>query len=95
MKMLKKFISVLMVLVMAFCTLISGNISGDVTVKASAPLGSNDFLKVKGTQIRKAKGNGDVVYLRGTNAGGWLVQEKLDESNKCIRSEDYDGYIGQ
>lgn len=75
MKMLKKFVSVLMVLAMTLCTLISGNISGAVTVKASAALGSNDFLKVKGTQIRKAKGNGDVVYLRGTNAGGWLVQE--------------------
>ena len=75
MKTLKKFVSVLMVLAMTLCTLISGNISGSVTVKASAALGSNDFLKVKGTQIRKAKGNGDVVYLRGTNAGGWLVQE--------------------
>lgn len=75
MKTLKKFVSVLMVLAMTLCTLISGNISGAVTVKASAALGSNDFLKVKGTQIRKAKGNGDVVYLRGTNAGGWLVQE--------------------
>ena len=44
-----------MVLAMTLCTLISGNISGAVTVKASAALGSNDFLKVKGTQIRKQK----------------------------------------
>ena len=36
--MLEKVISVLMVLVMTFCTLISGNISGSVTVKASAPV---------------------------------------------------------
>ena len=32
-------------------------------------------MKVNGTQIRKQKGTGDIVYLRGTNAGGWLVQE--------------------
>lgn len=43
---------------------------------AAASLGSADFLKTNGTMIRKASGSGDAVYLRGTNAGGWLVQEE-------------------
>jgi hypothetical protein len=38
-------------------------------------LGSNDFLKTCGTNIRNQSGKGDKIYLRGTNAGGWLVQE--------------------
>ena len=54
---------------------ISGKITGITQVSAREALGSNDFLKVNGTQIRKQKGTGDIVYLRGTNAGGWLVQE--------------------
>lgn len=34
-----------------------------------------DFLKCNGTSIRNNYGKGNNVYLRGTNAGGWLVQE--------------------
>ena len=33
------------------------------------------FLKTNGTTIRDHGGTGNVVVLRGTNAGGWLVQE--------------------
>ncbi|WP_454050135.1 cellulase family glycosylhydrolase [Cellulomonas sp. Marseille-Q8402] len=32
-------------------------------------------LKVSGTVLRDAGGTGDVVDLRGTNLGGWLLQE--------------------
>ena len=60
---------------MTFSVAISGKIIGITQVSAREALGSNDFLKVNGTQIRKQKGTGDIVYLRGTNAGGWLVQE--------------------
>ena len=60
---------------MTFSVAISGKITGITQVSAREALGSNDFLKVNGTQIRKQKGTGDIVYLRGTNAGGWLVQE--------------------
>jgi len=36
----------------------------------------SDFLKVCGTAIRNKSGKGKRVYLRGTNAGGWLVHEE-------------------
>lgn len=41
----------------------------------AAPITSSDFLKANGKVLRKNYGNGDIVQLRGTNAGGWLVQE--------------------
>ena len=75
MKKIKKLVSMLLVFAMTFSVAISGKITGITQVSAREALGSNDFLKVNGTQIRKQKGTGDVVYLRGTNAGGWLVQE--------------------
>ena len=75
MKIVRKLVSMLLVFAMTFSVAISGKIIGITQVSAREALGSNDFLKVNGTQIRKQKGTGDVVYLRGTNAGGWLVQE--------------------
>ena len=75
MKKVKKLVSMLLVFAMTFSVAISGKITGITQVSAREALGSNDFLKVNGTQIRKQNGTGDVVYLRGTNAGGWLVQE--------------------
>ena len=74
-KKIKKLVSMLLVFAMTFSVAISGKITGITQVSAREALGSNDFLKVNGTQIRKQKGTGDIVYLRGTNAGGWLVQE--------------------
>ena len=75
MKKVRKLVSMLLVFAMTFSVAISGKITGITQVSAREALGNNDFLKVNGTQIRKQKGTGDVVYLRGTNAGGWLVQE--------------------
>ena len=75
MNIVRKLVSMLLVFAMTFSMAISGKITGITQVSAREALGSNDFLKVNGTQIRKQKGTGDVVYLRGTNAGGWLVQE--------------------
>ena len=75
MKIVRKLVSMLLVFAMTFSMAISGKITGITQVSAREALGSNDFLKVNGTQIRKQKGTGDVVYLRGINAGGWLVQE--------------------
>ena len=75
MKIVRKLVSMLLVFAMTFSVAISGKITGITQVSAREALGSNDFLKVNGTQIRKQKGTGDIVYLRGTNAGGWLVQE--------------------
>ena len=45
------------------------------TLKAEAAISNSDFLKANGTVLRNNYGNGDVVTLRGTNAGGYLVQE--------------------
>ncbi|GFP74581.1 cellulase family glycosylhydrolase [Clostridium fungisolvens] len=46
------------------------------TVKTkAATIGSTGFLKTNGTVIRDNKGTGSVVNLRGTNLGGWLLQE--------------------
>lgn len=45
------------------------------SLKAAA-LSSSDFLKTNGKLVRKNYGNGAPVFLRGTNAGGWLVQEE-------------------
>jgi aryl-phospho-beta-D-glucosidase BglC (GH1 family) len=46
------------------------------TVKTkAATIGSNGFLKTSGTVIKDNKGTGSVVNLRGTNLGGWLLQE--------------------
>ena len=71
----RKFVSAALALTMTLGLVATGNIANITQVKAASALESNDFLKVNGTQIRKSKGSGDVVYLRGTNAGGWLVQE--------------------
>ncbi|WP_438434673.1 cellulase family glycosylhydrolase [Gorillibacterium sp. sgz500922] len=43
--------------------------------RASAALGSGDFLKTSGTLIKNNSGNGSVVNLHGTNLGGWLLEE--------------------
>lgn len=45
------------------------------TMHAEAAISSSNFLKANGKVLRNNYGNGDVVTLRGTNAGGYLVQE--------------------
>jgi aryl-phospho-beta-D-glucosidase BglC (GH1 family) len=41
----------------------------------AAELGPADFLKVDGMVLKREGGKGAVVTLRGTNLGGWFVQE--------------------
>ncbi|WP_310603013.1 glycosyl hydrolase family 18 protein [Anaerosporobacter sp.] len=49
---------------------------------ASTGFTEDDFLKTNGTTIRNLSGQGETIYLRGTNAGGWLVQESwMNPSN--------------
>lgn len=43
--------------------------------KANAAIDSDDFLKASGKVIRNHSGTGDIVNLRGTNLGGWLLRE--------------------
>lgn len=42
---------------------------------AEAAITSSDFLKANGKVLRKNYGSGDIVQLRGTNAGGYMLQE--------------------
>ncbi|QAA34430.1 cellulase family glycosylhydrolase [Clostridium manihotivorum] len=57
----------------------SGMVFGDLTVPSvsvkAATIGNSGFLKTNGTLIRDNNGTGSVVNLRGTNLGGWLLQE--------------------
>lgn len=46
-----------------------------VTVFLREPIGQEDFLKAKDKNLRNKSGEGEVVNLRGTNVGGWLLQE--------------------
>ncbi len=61
--------------------LIAGTLTGvhfvkkTYEIKAASGFTQNDFLKCDGTSIRNNYGKGNNIYLRGTNAGGWLVQE--------------------
>ncbi|GEM_PF-146773 len=41
----------------------------------AADFTSSDFLKTSGTVIKNNYGTGEIVELRGTNLGGWLMQE--------------------
>jgi beta-glucosidase-like glycosyl hydrolase/aryl-phospho-beta-D-glucosidase BglC (GH1 family) len=43
--------------------------------EVNAAITSADFLKTDGNVLRNQSGTGDIVTLRGTNFGGWLVQE--------------------
>lgn len=43
--------------------------------QVDAAIDSSDFLKANGTVLRDNYGTGNVVNLRGTNLGGWLLQE--------------------
>lgn len=42
---------------------------------ANAAIGSSDFLKTSGTILKNNYGTGSEVQLRGTNLGGWLLEE--------------------
>lgn len=43
--------------------------------EAAGSITSSDFLKTNGKDIRNNYGSGDKINLRGTNAGGYLLQE--------------------
>ena len=45
------------------------------TENVQAAISSSGFLKTDGTLVRDNYGSGNIVFLRGTNAGAWLVQE--------------------
>lgn len=66
--------SPLLILAIAF-SLFFSSFSAPTVSAARQSLGSSDFLKANGTVLRNNNGNGSIVNLRGTNLGGWLLQE--------------------
>ena len=71
----RKSISILMVLCMVM-GLFSGIFTNSARVaKAADAITQSDFIKASGKYLYKNYGNGDPVFLRGTNAGGLFVQE--------------------
>lgn len=55
--------------------MLASSIAQPMPVQAAAPITSADFLKADGKVLRKNYGTGEIVQLRGVNAGGYLVQE--------------------
>lgn len=56
---------------------IKNNISSDVVTRTITITDEvSPFLKVDGEVIRNNYGGGDIVQLKGTNIGGWLVMEE-------------------
>ena len=56
-----------------FCT--AGVVKASGEADTDWAIGQEDFLKAKGQNLRNQSGKGEVVNLRGTNAGGYLLQE--------------------
>jgi aryl-phospho-beta-D-glucosidase BglC (GH1 family) len=72
---LKKILSLVIVVALLFSFVIIGSKITTTKAEAAGSMSASDFLKVSGTDIKNNYGTGKNVYLRGTNAGGWLVQE--------------------
>lgn len=74
---------ILLTIALCFSMVLTNFGSPAETAKAaSVGFTKDDFLKTNGTTIRNLSGQGEAVYLRGTNAGGWLVQESwMNPSN--------------
>ncbi|MDF2802843.1 MAG: hypothetical protein K0S61_2746 [Anaerocolumna sp.] len=70
----KRFTGLLLILVVL---VVSAFNQAGLVLKAEAAgaITTGDFLKANGKDVRKNYGSGEVVYLRGTNAGGYLLQE--------------------
>jgi aryl-phospho-beta-D-glucosidase BglC (GH1 family) len=60
--------------VVLIITLIPFNISGSAE-NTKKGLSEMDFLKANGRDLKNNYGKGDIVNLRGTNVGGYLLQE--------------------
>ena len=71
---IRKFYSQMFALVIVIGLLLS-NVPALSASAAPNTLGASDFLKASGTVLKNNSGTGAVVDLRGTNIGGWLLQE--------------------
>lgn len=70
----RKIYSSILALMIVFGLLFS-NIRAINASAATNALGASDFLKASGPVLKNNSGNGAIVNLRGTNLGGWLMQE--------------------
>ncbi|MBC8061216.1 MAG: cellulase family glycosylhydrolase [Clostridiaceae bacterium] len=66
----KKLISTMITI-----TILGGLLVSRPLVSKAAVIGSTGFLKTSGTIVKDNYGNGSIVNLRGTNLGGWMLQE--------------------
>ena len=85
---MKKVLSILLSICMVFGLFAGIEFS---TEAAQAAISSSDFLKANGKNLRNNYGNGDVVQLKGTNAGGYLIQEfwmTITDSTSNVSDED-------
>ncbi|MBC5666530.1 hypothetical protein DWW50_05565 [Eubacterium sp. AF15-50] len=75
MKRLIKKITVYMLIAAMSITGITVYKTSDVSATTTNKIKYKDFLKANGKVLKNNYGQGDTVYLRGTNAGGYMLQE--------------------
>lgn len=66
---MKRIFTILMLLLTIFC------FAGCGSTKGVGKMSQKDFLKAVGKEIRKNSGAGEAIILKGTNVGGYLLQE--------------------
>lgn len=71
----KGFVTRMLMLLCAISIALSSAVFLSTSSKAASPITSSDFLKASGKVLRKNYGQGEVVQLRGVNAGGYMLQE--------------------
>ncbi len=71
----RKIISILMILCMVLGLFNTNLTYNSNEAKAADAITQSDFIKANGKHLYTNYGNGDAILLRGTNAGGYLVQE--------------------
>lgn len=63
-------------LFLSCCFILGGiNFTQTKAEAVSKPIISSDFLKADGKQLKNDYGRGNIVQLKGTNAGGYMLQE--------------------
>lgn len=63
-------------LFLSCCFILGGiNFTQTKAETVSKPIISSDFLKADGKQLKNDYGRGNIVQLKGTNAGGYMLQE--------------------
>ncbi|MCR5703641.1 MAG: cellulase family glycosylhydrolase [Eubacterium sp.] len=72
---MKKGIAIVLTFALILSGLIIGTTMKEDTVEAASGIASSGFLKANGKNVRNNYGNGEIVYLRGTNVGSLSVQE--------------------